>query len=86
MKPKKQSEKERVMELLAKETPGTAEYEKLLSVYLKLDEAEKKRPRVSPDAVVAAATNLFGILMILKHEELNVISTKAINFVLKGRL
>lgn len=88
MKPKTKqiSEKERVYELMQNETPGTDEYNKLLSVYKTLCEMEAKKHRITPDAWLASMTNLLGIGLILKHEELHVIATKAMNFVVKGRL
>lgn len=79
------SEKERIYELMQKTDPTTAEYKKLLEAYKELCEIEKKG-KVSKDTLLQAFANLAGIAMILKHEELNVISSKAINFVLKGRL
>lgn len=79
------SEKERIYELMQKTEPTTAEYKKLLEAYKELCEIEKKG-KVSKDALLQVFANLAGIVLILKHEELNVISTKAINFVLKGRL
>lgn len=79
------SEKERIYELMQRTDPTTAEYKKLLEAYKELCEIEKKS-KVSKDTLAQVFANLAGIVMILKHEELNVISTKAINFVLKGRL
>lgn len=40
---------------------------------------------VSPDTVAMVAGNLFGILLILKYEDMNIITSKALGFVLKGR-
>lgn len=39
----------------------------------------------SPDTVIAAAANLAGILLILNHERVHVIATKALGFVGKFR-
>jgi len=36
--------------------------------------------------VIAAMTNIIGILLIINHERLNVITTKAIGFIAKGRI
>lgn len=41
--------------------------------------------RVSPDTIVLAAVNLVGILLIIRHENINVITSKAMSFVLKPR-
>lgn len=46
---------------------------------------KEKKWNVSPDTMAIVAGNLLGIILILKHEELNVITSKAMNFVIKGR-
>ena len=45
-----------------------------------------KPMRISTDTIVVAATNILGILLILNYENLHVVSSKAISFILKGRL
>lgn len=57
--------------------------ERLERLY-KLNE-KKEVYRVSPDTLAVVAGNLLGIVMILHHEELNVVTSKALGFVLKGR-
>lgn len=37
--------------------------------------------KIAPEAILAVLANLIGILLIMNHERLNVISTKAINFI-----
>lgn len=46
---------------------------------------EKSRT-VSPDTVAVVVGNLLGILVILNFEKANVITSKALGFVLKGRV
>lgn len=41
---------------------------------------------ISPDVALGVAGNLAGILLILNFEKLNVISSKALGFVLKTKL
>ena len=41
--------------------------------------------RVSPDTVLVAAVNIFGILWITRYEKENIINSKALNFGLKFR-
>jgi len=41
---------------------------------------------VSPDTVAVVVGNLMGILIILGYEKANVITTKALGFVMKGRV
>lgn len=47
--------------------------------------SKEKKWNVSPDTMAVVVANLLGIILILKHEELNVITSKAMNFVIKGR-
>lgn len=70
---------------LSKTQSGTAEYKAILEeiekLYaLRLPEPEAPKP-VSKDALVAGAVNLTGILLIIHHEKLHVISSKALGFV-----
>ena len=41
---------------------------------------------ITPDTIVIVSANLIGILLILNYEKLDIISSKAIGFVLKGRV
>lgn len=56
-----------------------------LSTLHEINNSKKKKWNVSPDTMAVVAGNLLGIILILKHEELNVITSKAMNFVIKGR-
>jgi hypothetical protein len=42
---------------------------------------EEKPENPTSDAILSSATNLIGIFMILRHEQLNVITSKATSFV-----
>ena len=55
-----------------------------LSILHEINSKEKKW-NVSPDTMAVVAGNLLGIVLILKHEELNIITSKAMSFVIKGR-
>ena len=43
----------------------------------------KTRFKVSGDMILSAATNILGILLVLNYERLDVVSSKAIGFVLR---
>ena len=54
-----------------------------------LEEYEKLSKRdwkISPDTLLVVGGNLVGILLILNFEKMDIIRTKAISFVLKGRV
>jgi hypothetical protein len=46
---------------------------------------EEKPDRVSSDTIAAVAANLIGIAIIIKHENVNVITSKALGFIPKLR-
>ena len=66
---------------------ASEEYEIALNHLSTLHEMKPKEKKwnVSPDTMAIVAGNLLGIILILKHEEMNVITSKALNFVIKGR-
>lgn len=45
-----------------------------------------KSSRVSPDALVTVAGNLLGIGLILQHERLHIVTSKALSFVMKTKV
>lgn len=63
------------------------EYATTLDTIAKLHKlkADEQPQRVSPDTLVIVGANLLGIIMILSHERLNIITTKAASLVLKPR-
>jgi len=54
--------------------------------YDKLDEMLRHRLKISPDTLLVVAGNLLGILLILNYEKADIITSKAMNFVLRGRV
>ncbi len=74
---------------LASLQADTPEYDAVLDkierLYkLRLPEPEASKP-ISKDTIIAVAGNLVGIILIINHEKLHVISTKALGFVGKFR-
>ena len=49
------------------------------------DEIERKQRQIPWKEIVVGLFGIVQIILILKHEELNVITSKALNFVNKGR-
>jgi hypothetical protein len=63
------------------------EYVKILDQLVRLHEmkqAEKPR-QVSPDTLVLAGANLIGILLIINHERLHPLTTRAMNMAVTPR-
>ena len=70
---------------LAGHTAETAEYAAIVNQLEKLEAVRQKsaKPRVSPDTLVLASANLFGIAMIIGHERANLITSKSLMLVRK---
>lgn len=51
----------------------------------KLKESERTSSQISPDTLILAVTNLVGIAMIIRHEHMNVITSKATGFVMRPK-
>lgn len=78
-----------VLTFLNSTDPSTEEYSVAVRNLKELCEAKGK---LNPELlailaiVIPAMTSIFGIVLILNHEQLNVITTKALAFVARGRL
>ena len=68
--------------------PHSKEYAEVMDNVEKLYKAKSyERSRtVSPDTIAVVAGNLLGIGLILGYEQSHVITSKALGFVLKGRV
>lgn len=88
-----------VLERLQSLSPDSKEYEaavKNLELlyqakgHIKLDKPEKiddtKLFGISKETLLMAATNILGIGLILNYEQMHVISSKALQFILKSRV
>ena len=90
-KPKHQrmleSELDRVLVRLRTEMPNSEDYTKALSLVERLhDMLDKDDPEVvSKNTLLVVGGNLLGIILILKHEHLNPITSKALSFVIRTR-
>jgi hypothetical protein len=85
---------ERLLAVMAKIPPGSERYSKILH---NLDILQKTKGSVNttppaqssfavdPNTVIVAITNIVGILMVINHEQLGVISSKAFGLIMKGR-
>lgn len=63
------------------------EYGNLIDRIAKLHKlkTEERPRRINPDHALVAGTNLLGIVLILQHERLHVVASKALGFVIKSR-
>lgn len=77
-----------VTDELEKTTPGSAEFDKIAEQLEKLNKiaTTRKDDPISKNGLIAVIGNLLGIGLIIHHERLHTITTKAIGFVGKFRL
>ena len=68
--------------------PTSKEYITMLSTYERLIKVkgENQKTKVSKDAILGIVGNLAGIGLILTHERLHTITSKALGFVIKRRV
>jgi hypothetical protein len=60
---------------------STDEYGKLLERLTALEKLRKEPRRPSPDVLIQSAVHILGIAMIIRYEELNIITSKALSFI-----
>ncbi len=67
---------------------GSEEYKTILDRAVTLQKLmdEEKPSSVSKDTLAVIGANLLGILMIIKHENINVITSRAMNLIMKPRV
>lgn len=78
-----EAEVNRLIEFMSKLDPDTEEYTiaaKNLEVLTRT-----KSPKLSPDSILGAVVNLVGIVVIINHERLNVITTRAFSLLRTGK-
>jgi hypothetical protein len=88
-KPKEKTDLDRAIEMLVDrlneaDDDQTAKLVNQISVLAKARETIHPK-RVSPDTLVLVAGNLAGIVLILGYEKANVLTSRALNFVMKLR-
>lgn len=78
-----------VLDEMECELPATQKYSAMADNLNKLYEAKAKvktKPGISIDTIAIVAGNLLGILLILQYEKINAVTSKALGFVLRGRV
>ena len=72
-----------VLSEMSHHSTTTEEYGKLLARLKDLQKmkADERPNRPSPDTLIQSGAYILGIVLIIRHEELNIITTKALSFV-----
>jgi hypothetical protein len=74
----------KAFDALDEETVGSDDYVKVAQQLTTLHKMKDENPnRISKDTLVLVGANLLGILLIIRHEHVNVITTRAMNLVPK---
>jgi hypothetical protein len=75
----------RILALLSHSQADSAEYAKLMGsaerIHTMMD--VKQPSPVSRETLLTVGANILGILLIIKHEDVNVITSKALGFVIR---
>jgi len=77
-----------VLEILGRMSPDSESYSdavKNLEILMKAN-SEKAKPALDINTVITAGASILGIVVIISYEHLHPVVSKAINFVLKGRV
>jgi len=82
-----EGELERTLIHLKAEMINEEDYKKTLSLVERLHGLleHPKSNTVSKDTLLTVGANLFGIILIIKHENVNVITSKALSFLMRPR-
>jgi hypothetical protein len=83
-----EAEMKRLLTHLETTPPDEEEYEKVIDQLVKLHklhESENSHKRVSYDKLADIALSALGILAVINHERIHVITTKALDIVKKTR-
>ena len=75
-----------VLSMLKKWTPEYTKVSSNIETLMKAQSYDGKRQVIKWDTLLTVGGNLAGIILILNYEKLDIITTKAIGFVLKGRV
>ena len=85
-KAKRRIERDKVFAKMSEEGITPQDWEALNRKYQAYSDMMKPSWTITPDTILVAATNLLGIVLVLNFEKFDIIRSKAIAFVLKGRV
>lgn len=74
-----EEDKEKHLEQIVKDQEKLDYIDKML-------EENQTKVVISPDTLLIVGANLLGILLILNYEKLDIVSSKAVSFILKARV
>ena len=75
---------ERLTRELPNQTIGSEEYQTLLDMISKLNEMNKTS-QISKDKWLMAGTNILGVLLVINHERVHIVSQAAMSMVQRNK-
>lgn len=82
-----ENEQDKLLNAMMEDGTTDERRQQLTSIYWDYEQMlTRHKITFSPDTVLVVGGNLLGILLILHFEKIGIISTKALGFVLKGRV
>lgn len=75
-----------IFERMSQPDISMEDWKELNNQYRAYDGMLKPALVINPDTALVVAGNLLGIILILKHEKIDIITSKALGFVLRGRI
>lgn len=86
MKQKIKAERAKVFEGMSRDGLSKKDWDDLNEKYTAYSDMLKPTWTVTPDTLLVVGGNLAGILLILNFEKFDLVRSKALSFVLKGRV
>lgn len=86
MKKTVKEERAKLLEMMRDPNITTEDWKELNNKYQAYTEMLKPSWKVSPDVIVSGIFSLGGILAILNFEKMDIVRSKAMSFVFRGRL
>ena len=77
---------DRHIENLIMDAKTEEEIKTVIALMEKRQNLDKDKKKLDPNTIAIIAANLLGIGLILSYEKLHVVTTKALGFVIKGRV
>lgn len=79
-------EQNKVLNQMSRADISPDEWDDLNRKYMAYSEMLNKTLKFTPDTLLVVTGNLAGILLILNFEKIDIVRSKAMSFVLKGRV
>ena len=86
MKKQIKEEQRKCFEIMSKENIDQAKWDDAKKKYEVYSAMLKPSWRITPDTLLVCLTNIGGIFLVLNFEKLDIVRSKAMGFVLKGKL